>query len=84
LICIIVRCPVSGPQLRECKFSRRASLYAINVAGSAGRAGGELFDHRQQQLAVAVVEVGGVAADLGEEAELFVGDFLGVEMADDR
>ena len=40
--------------------------------------GGELFDHGQEQLAVAVVQVGGIPADLSEEAELVVGELLGL------
>ena len=43
--------------------------------------GGELFDHGQEQLAVAVVQVGGIPADLGEEAELVVGELLGLQLA---
>jgi hypothetical protein len=46
--------------------------------------GGELADHGQEQLAVAVVEVGGVAADLGEELELVVRELVGVELAAQR
>ena len=44
----------------------------------AGCCGGELLDHGQQQLAVALVQVGGVAANLGEEAQLVVGEAAAV------
>ena len=50
---------------------------------SSGRSG-ELLDHRQQQLTIAVVEVGGVAPDLREEAELVVGKLLRLELASQR
>ena len=39
-----------------------------------GGGGGELADHGQQEAAVAFGEVGGVALDLGEEADLFGGE----------
>ena len=47
---------------------------------SADSGGGELLDHGKQQLAVAVVEVGGVATDLREEAELVVGELLRLKL----
>lgn len=46
--------------------------------------GSELLDHSKEQLAVAVVEVGGIAADLGEKAELVVGKLLGLELTAQR
>ena len=38
------------------------------------RRGGELLHHRQQQLAVALVQVHGVAANLGQKAHFLVGE----------
>src|SRR5208337_334611 len=40
---------------------------------SLSRIRGHLLDHRQDELAVAVVEVGGVAANLAEEADFVMG-----------
>src|SRR5271157_2734774 len=45
---------------------------------------GELLYHGQEQLAVALVQIGGVAADLVEKAQLLVGELLQVWLAAHR
>ena len=60
------------------------------LADGEGCGSGELADHGEEQAAVAFAEVGGVALDLGEEADLVLvereagyvaDDFVGEELA---
>ena len=52
--------------------------------GLSSCCGGELLDHGQKQLPVAVVQVGGIPPDLGEEAEFVVRKLLRLELASQR
>ena len=57
---------------------------ACGTAALARRRGGELLHHGQQQLAVALVQIRGVAAELREEPQLVVGEILRVHLAGER
>ena len=67
-----------GSLRRSRALSKLQSLTARNCSG------GELLHHGQQQLAVALVQIRRVAADLGEEPQFIVGELLGVELAAER
>ena len=48
------------------------------------RCGSELFYHGQKQLAIALVQIGGVAADLGKKAQFFVAELLCIQLMTER
>lgn len=54
------------------------------MGGLSSRRGSEFLDHCQQQLAIAVIQIGGIPADLRQEAELVVREFLRLELTSQR
>jgi hypothetical protein len=60
------------------RFFAWGTTYKAEPLADGG--GGELLDHGEQKLAVAFIQIGRVAADLGQEAQFFIGELLGIEL----